>query len=329
MIVVTGATGFLGGAVVRALLARGEAVKALVRPSSSAAALDVPGVSVAYGDVASAEGLREAFDGARMVVHAAGMLGQPGVPDATYVRVHATGTANVLAAARAAGVVRVVHVSSPGVLGPLRRGAPDADEEAPLRPTNPYERSKAAAEDVVRADAEKHGPIAVVVRPEFVYGPHDRHVLRLFEAVARGRFVYFGAGDAVCHPTFIDDAVAGLLSAAERGTPGRIYHVAGPRPVSIVELAGTYAAALGVRAPFVHVPERPVRWALRVLEPVASRARLSLPISTPAVDFFTQDRHFSVRRARDELGFVPSVDLEDGVRRTVRWYEREGLLPSR
>ncbi|HEY8090425.1 MAG TPA: NAD-dependent epimerase/dehydratase family protein [Polyangiaceae bacterium] len=326
MIAVTGATGFLGGAVVRALIERGEGVRAVVRSTSQVTELHRLGVETVEADVTGSAGLVEAFAGARLVVHAAGMLGRAGATETDYQRVHVDGTRNVLVAARAAGAERVVHVSSPGVLGPVPRGAPDLDEDAPVRPGNAYERSKAAAEDVVREDGERHGPLAVVVRPEFVYGPGDLHVLRLFGAVRRGRFFYIGPGDALCHPTFVDDAVRGLLAAAERGKAGRVYHVAGPRPVSIRELAGTYARAMGVRPPRLRVPEHPLRLALAAAQPLARRLRLPLPLTTSGVDFFTRDRHFSTRRAREELGFGSSVELPDGVARTVRWYEERGLL---
>jgi len=326
VIVVTGATGFLGGAVLRALSRRGERVLGLVRASSDARDLERAGIATAVGDVVDGVGLGQAFAGARTVIHAAGMLGRSGADDAEYRRVHVDGTRNVVQAARAAGVERVVHVSSPGLLGPIPEGAPHADEDAPAAPTNPYERSKAAAEDALRDDAAKRGPLAVIVRPEFVYGPGDRHVLRLFRAIQRRRFFYFGRGDALCHPTYVDDAVAGLLAAAERGKPGRVYHVAGPHPVPIRELAETFARALGVAAPFVHLPEAPVRLALRFLEPLAGRAGLSLPLTSSGVDFFTFDRHFSTERARDELGFCPSIGLAEGAERAVRWYEDEGLL---
>ena len=326
MIAVTGATGFVGGAVVRALVERGEDVRAVVRSTSEVTALHRLGVRTVEADVTAATGLAEAFAGARLVFHAAGMLGRAGAAAAEYRRVHVEGTRNVLRAARAAGVERVVHVSSPGVLGPVPRGAPDLDEDAPLRPSNAYEPSKAATEDVIREDGARNGELAVVVRPEFVYGPGDLHVLRLFAAVRRGRFFYFGRGDALCHPTFVVDAVGGLLAAADRGRAGRIYHVAGPTPVSIRELAETYARAMGVRPPHRRVPELPVRLALGAAEPLAGMLRLALPLTRSGVDFFTRDRHFSTRRAREEIGFESSVELPDGVARTVRWYEERGLL---
>jgi len=326
VIVVTGATGFLGGALARAMVERGEHVRALVRRTSHTQALLEAGITTAVGDIVEPGGLREAFAGARLVVHAAGMLGRAGVPAGEYLRTHVDGTMNVVRAAREAGVRAVLHLSSPGLLGPIDRDAPDATEDARPNPTNAYERSKAAAEQALREDAAQHGAIAIVARPEFVYGPRDRHVLRLFRTIKKRRFFYIGRGDALCHPTYIDDAVAGLLAAADRGLPGRVYHVAGPRPVPIRELVETYARALRVARPVVHVPEGPVRLALTLLEPLARRARVPLPLSTSAVDFFTFDRHFSIQRARDELGFEPSTDLPEGVRRTVRGYEDAGLL---
>jgi nucleoside-diphosphate-sugar epimerase len=325
--VVTGASGFLGGAVVRALLARGETVRALVRPTSDARSLRADGVELCFGDVASGEGLAQAFEGARVVVHAAGVLGSPGIPESTYDCVHVQGTLHVVRTARGAGVERVVHVSSPGLLGPIPRDAPDADEDAPPRPTNAYERSKAAAEAALREDAARAGALAVVVRPEFVYGPGDRHVLRLFQAIRRRRFVYVGRGDALCHPTHVDDAVRGILAAADRGARGRAYHVAGPRPVPVRRLVETIARSLGVRPPFVHVPERAMRLAVAAVERVAARAGGTPPIASSAVDFFTLDRHFSWRRAEAELGYRPQIELEEGVRSTVRWYQERGLLP--
>jgi nucleoside-diphosphate-sugar epimerase len=324
--VVTGASGFLGGAVARALAERGESVRALVRRTSDVRALHRAGIATAVGDVVDGSGLSDAFARARVVVHAAGMLGRPGVADGEYEAVHVRGTLNVVEAARAAGVERVVHVSSPGLLGPIGRSAPDADEEAPPNPTNAYERSKAAAEAALREEAARNGPLAVIVRPEFVYGPGDRHVLGLFRVIRRRRFVYVGRGEALCHPTYVDDAVGGILAAADRGRPGRTYHVAGPRPVPVRELVETFARACGVAPPFIHLPEWPVRFGVSVLERLTRRIGVALPLGSSAVDFFTLDRHFSWRRAEAELGFRPRVDLDEGARRAVRAYEEEGLI---
>jgi nucleoside-diphosphate-sugar epimerase len=324
MIVITGATGFLGGAIARALSTRGQVVRALVREDSDATSLDALGVEKTLGDVLATTTLARAFEGASAVIHCAGKLGRAGAVEDEYRRVHVEGTNNVLEAARAAQVPRVVHVSSPGLLGPIT--GEDADEDAPTRPTNVYERAKAGAERVVREFEAIHGPRVVIVRPEFVYGPGDFHVLRLFKAIERRRFFYIGSGGALCHPTFVDDAVDGILAALEKGSAGRIYHLAGPRPVAIRHLAETIAAALGVAPPLVHVPEALVRATIRAMRPVARLARRELPIDESGVDFFTLDRHFSWQRAKSELGYSPKVELSAGAPRAVAWYREHGLL---
>jgi nucleoside-diphosphate-sugar epimerase len=324
MIVITGATGFLGGAMARALSARGQVVRALVRKDSDGTSLDAMGIERVVGDVLATTTLARAFEGASAVIHCAGKLGRAGAVEDEYRRVHVEGTKNVLEAARAAQVPRVVHVSSPGLLGPIT-GA-DADEDAPAQPTNVYERAKAGAERAVREFEAVHGLRVVIVRPEFVYGPGDFHVLRLFQAIQRRRFFYIGPGSALCHPTYVDDAVDGILAALEKAPLGRVYHLAGPRPVAIRHLAETIASALGVAPPFLRVPELLVRGAIRALRPVARIARRELPIDESGVDFFTFDRHFSWQRAKRELGYCPRVELQTGVPRAVAWYREHRLL---
>lgn len=330
MILVTGGSGFLGGAVIRELRHRGASpsepkVRALVRPSSDRAVVAELGVDVAEGDLTRPETLPFALSGVQVVYHCAGTLGQAGVADEAYYRLHVGGTENLLRAARRAGVGRFVHVSSPGVLGPIRDTP--AHEDSPYRPTNAYERSKAASERRALALAAALAIPLVVVRPEFVYGPHDMHVLRLFQAIASRRFFYIGNGGALCHPTFVEDAARGIVDAGERGRDGAVYHFAGPAPIPIRKLVETIAEALGVAPPRLCVPEKVVRAGTRLVEAAAQRFGRSPPITMSAVDFFTFDRQFSWQKARVELGWEPQVDLHRGAERAVEWYRKHGLLP--
>src|SRR5262249_50519354 len=162
----------------------------------------------------------------------------------------------------------------------------------------------------------------------FVYGPGDQHVLGLFRMIARGRFFYISGGDAVCHPTYIDDAVTGILAALDRGTPGRTYHIAGPRPVTIRELAETIAGALGAPVPTLHVPAAVGRLGIRAARPLYRLMRRPLPLDETGVDFFTCDRHFSWRRAERELGWAPQVPLDQGACKAAAWYRQRGLIAS-
>jgi len=319
----TGATGFVGGALARRLAAAGYEIVALARPASQRDHLaDLP-ITWVEGDVTDRDSLRGKFDGADWLIHAAGMLGQAGVPEQAYFELHEKGTINVLAEAETARIGRVLHVGSPGVLGPISGGP--ADENAPLAPSNPYEHSKAAAEQAAQVYARAGLPV-IIARPEFIYGPGDLHVLGLFQAVRDGRFFTINGGRATCHPTYIDDAVTGMLLALQRGRIGEIYHIAGPEPVTFRELGETIAAALGVKPPKLNLPRPIVMLGATGLELAGKLFRKRPPLSRTGVAFFSESRRFSWQKAHNELGYSPAFDLPAGVAATVAWYKKQKLL---
>ena len=322
-IAITGATGFIGGALARALAAQGHEIVALARASASRDHLaDLP-ITWVSGDVTDRDSLRGQFDGANWLIHAAGMLGQAGVPERAYFDLHMQGTTNVLAEAEAAGVQRILYVSSPGVLGPI--SGPPADETAPLAPSNPYERSKAAAEQVAQVYIRGGLPV-VIARPEFVYGPGDVHVLGLFKAVRDGRFFTINGGSHTCHPTYIDDAVAGMLLALQKGRTGEIYHITGPQPVTFRDLGATLAVALAAPPPRWNLPKPLAMTGAAGLELLAKIIRRQPPLSRTGVAFFSEDRRFSWQKAHTELGYTPQFDLPRGVAATAVWYRENELI---
>lgn len=323
-VLMTGATGFLGGALARALAQAGADIHALARPTADRSRLDGVPVTWHEGDVTIPSSLAGPFAGADWIIHAAGRLGEAGVPEEVYQRLNVEGTRNVLAAALAAGTIpRVLHVSSPGVLGPITREP--GEESAPYAPSNRYERSKAAAENIAREFAAQGLPV-IIARPEFIYGPGDRHVLGLFKAVLRGQFFYLSGGRHFCHPTFVEDAVAGILLCLRRGRPGDVYHITGPRPVTFRELGETIASALGVRPPSLSFPPWTAVVGVIGLEAIGRLTGRKPPLSRAGVAFFSEDRRFSWRKAHEELGYSPQYDLTEGVSRTVQWYRQQGWL---
>jgi nucleoside-diphosphate-sugar epimerase len=321
---ITGATGFLGGALARAMAQQGADVHALARPTADLTGLHGVAITWHEGDVTVAKTLSGIMAGAEWIIHAAGRLGQAGVPEELYHRLHAEGTRNVMAAALATGgQPRVLHVSSPGVLGPIT-GRPAA-EDAPYAPSNPYERSKVAGERVALEFASR-GLAVVICRPEFVYGPGDSHVLGLFRAVQRGRFFFIGSGRHFCHPTFVADAVTGMLLCLRCGRSGAIYHLAGPRPVTFRELGETIATALGVPPPWMSLPRWSAMLAAMGFELLGCLSGWKPPLSRTGVAFFSEDRRYSWQRAHEELGYTPECDLATGVARAITWYRQQGWL---
>lgn len=327
-VVITGANGFIGAALVHHFSAQGHEVVGLVQSFSHLWRLIDLDLDIHQGDVRRPESLVGVFAGAEWVVHAAGRLGEPGVPEDVYYDVHVTGTENVLRAVSAdAPGARVLHISTPGVLGPLLAISPVTlpDETTPVAPSNPYERTKAVGEWVARQYAHK-GMDIVIVRPEFVYGPGDVHVLGLFRMIQRGLFFYIGDGDNYCHPSYIDDVVNGMALCLVHGQSGETYHIAGERPERWRAFAGAIANALEVAPPRLHLP-RSLAKAGALAGEVAGRVfGRTPPLSRTGVDFFSEDRGTSCAKARSELGYIPEVDIEQGTRLAVAWYRERGLL---
>jgi len=323
-VLITGATGFLGGALARALVQSGAKVHVLARPTSDRRALDGVDINWHEGDVTVPMSLNSAFGDVTWIIHAAGRLGEAGVPEDVYRKSNVDGTRNVLAAALATGHrPRVLYLSSPGVLGPTTT-EPRA-EDAPYAPSNAYERSKAAAEQVACEFAERGLPV-IIARPGFIYGPGDRHVLGLFRAVRRGLFFYIDGGRHLCQPTYIDDAVRGMLACLSRGRPGESYHITGPSPVTFRELGDTVAAAIGVPPPRLSLPQWSAAVAAFGLEALGRVTGWTPPLTRTGVAFFGEHRVFSWQKAHEHLGYTPRYDLRRGVDLTVAWYRQQEWL---
>jgi dihydroflavonol-4-reductase len=324
-VLVTGATGFTGGHLARALAARGDDVRAMVRDPAGAHDLEAAGVTLVAGDLARRESLAPAVEGADLVYNIAALYRQAGLPQHTYRTVNARAVGWLVDAAADAGVSRVVHCSTVGVHGDIEH--PPAGEDAPLRPGDVYQATKVEGEAIAREAAGRRGVELVIVRPSGIYGPGDRRLLKLFRGVARRRFVVLGDGKIFYHLTHIDDLVEGFhLAGTVPGAAGRTYILAGGEVRTLNDVVQTIAEEAGVAPPAVHLPVWPFWLAGAACEAVCAPFGLEPPLYRRRVDFFTKSRAFDIRRARAELGFAPSVDLRTGVRRTLAWYREAGWI---
>lgn len=329
-VLVTGGTGFLGQRLVRALRERELRVRVLVRPRSlgraPAQTLRSLDAELVLGDVLDPSSLGSALRDVTRVFHLAGRLFVPGVPDSDYEQLHVEGTRNLLTAcAGMASPPAILHCSTTGVLGPT--GPTPASENAPLRPSNVYERTKAASEQLALARARCGGLRLTVARPALVYGPGDLHLLGWFRAIQSGCYRVVGSGDNLLHPIYVDDVVEGLMRCAETpAAAGRVYHLVGERALLIRELAEAIAHALSRRLSRRHLPVSLALGVAAVLESLPGIAPARLPLTRSRIAFMTQSRAYCGECARRELNFTPRTDLETGLRRTVVWYRAKGLL---
>lgn len=326
-VLVTGATGFTGGHLARHLRGEGNDVAALVRPSSvtKAQALAADGIEILEGDLTDAAAVRRACAGAEVVYHIAATYREAGQSDTAYTRVNVDGTRNVLEGALAEKARRVVHCSTGGVHGHIQH--PPANENAPLAPGDVYQRTKLQAEQLASRFGRERNLDVVVIRPIGIYGPGDLRFLKMFRGLARRRFPMLGSGTVFYHLTYIDDLVRGFeLAGTVPAAAGRTYILAGPRYTTLKELVDMVAKELRVQPPKIHLPVWPVWLAGALCEAVCVPLRIEPPLYRRRVDFYSKSRAFDTARARQELGYNPTVDLETGIRLTAEWYRSQGLL---
>jgi len=325
-VLVTGATGFTGGHLARALAAHGHEVRALVRKvSDTSDTLARASITIVPGDLRDAGALAAATSGIDVVYHIAAIYRQAGVPAETYRAVNATAVGHLIEAAARAGVRRVVHCSTVGVHGDVE--GPPANEDAPFKPGDVYQDTKLEGERIARETGARTGVEVTIARPTGIYGPGDRRLLKLFRGVARRRWITLGRGEIYYHLTYIDDLVEGFRLCGEHpAAANRTYILAGGEVTTLNALVALVAEVAAVPPPRIHLPVWPVWIAGAACEALCAPLGIEPPLYRRRVDFFTKSRAFDITRARHELGYAPRVGLREGITRTLNWYRDHGWL---
>jgi dihydroflavonol-4-reductase len=320
---VTGAAGFVGRHLVSRLASDGAQVRALVHRNGLPPELEAK-VEEVRGDLLDRTVLREAMRGVEIVFHLASALGASRIGAGEFQAVNAGGTEAVLAAARDAGVKRVVHFSSAGVLGHVRDGIPAPETRKPS-PRDVYSRTKLAGEEIALA-AARAGQDVVVIRPGWIYGPGDRRTFKLVRTIARRRFFLVGSGKLRQTPVHVHDLVTGTLLCAAKGRSGEIYNLTGSEVLTVRAMAETIAAATGVSIPEFSLPLAPARAVARVLDALFKPFKKEAPLSPSRLAFFTDSKPLDIAKAVHELGYDPAIDFRTGIAATVEWYRTNGWL---
>jgi len=324
-VALTGASGYTGGRLLAALRERGDDVAVLVRKGSLSDAIRSRASSLVEGDLGDAAAVDRLVTGQDAVVHVAAVYRTAGHPDDYYREVNVRGSERLLEAAARQGVRRFVHTSTVGVHGHVEH--PPADETSPLAPGDIYQETKAEAETLAFDYHRRRGVPVVVVRPGAIYGPGETRLLKLFRAIARGRYAIVGSGRTFYHPVYIDDLVAGYLLALDRPEAvGEAFLICGPSYISQRELAALVAKHTGGRVLPFRIPARPIQWAGDLVEAICVPLGLEPPLHRRRVDFWTKSRAFTIEKARRLIGYDPKVDLDTGIARTAAWYREAGWL---
>jgi dihydroflavonol-4-reductase len=325
---VTGATGFLGSAVARAVLDRGQAVRVLVRRDSDRRNIQGLDVDIAEGDLRDAQSLSSALKGCRALYHAAADYRLWAKNPAELYQTNVAATRDLLLLAAQAGVERMVYTSSVATLGREASGRP-ADEMTPVTiddMTGHYKRSKFLAEEEVKRLVRDEGLPVVIVNPSTIIGPRDIRPTptgRMVEEAARGKIPAFvDTGLNVVH---VDDVAAGHVQAFERGEIGERY-VLGGEDMMLREILEEIAALVGRSPPRIRLPRAAVLPIAYIVE-FAARIRGARTEPLLTVDGLKMSKSlmfFSSEKARKNIGYSPRPARE-ALADAVRWFQTRGL----
>lgn len=324
-VLITGASGFIGGRLARRLNGEGRDVRCLVRASSDTSALEQLPVELVGGELGDPASLRRAAAGCEQVVHCAAMVSDWGTVEEIRAA-NVLGARNVLAAARAEGARRLVHISSTDVYGHAGPW-PLAEDAAPRGFANWYAQTKLEAERALRRECEPDRPELVILRPATVYGPGSQEVIaEIARAILARQMLLVDRGRADAGLCYVENLIDALLLALDAPeASGETFNVSDGLQVTWGRFTADLADGLG--AP-------PVRWSIpypaalalaRVIEGSYRLARRTTGLETApllsrqAVQVLGREQSFSIARARATLGWEPRVSYEDGLRETLAW----------
>jgi nucleoside-diphosphate-sugar epimerase len=280
-------------------------------------------VDVRVGDLGDAGSLKQAVSGVDRLLHCAARTG-PWGPKDEYAVANVIGLRTLLEVSLEAGVQRFVHVSSITVHGNDVRGTADETSEIRVEP-NPYSRSKVAGERILERWINDHRAPVTIVRPGWIYGPGDTgSFARFARMIQAGKMILFGSGKNYLPLIYVRDVAQGiLLACASSKAVGRAYILVNDEPVTQIDYLDAIARGLGVAPPTRHIPYRMALMLARGAEAAGSimRSRRPPPVMRYGVQMLGGNNRFVIRRARQELGFLPQVGLAEGVQSSLAWYK--------
>ncbi len=328
-ILVTGGGGFLGGHIVDKLLARGDTVRVLGRRAYPD--LAARGVDCRQGDLADADAVGKAVEGAGAVIHTAAIPGVWGDYQKYYLANY-VGTQNIIEAARRHGVRKIVYTSTPSVVhGGHSLSGGDESLPYPDHYLTPYAATKALAEKLVLAS--NGAELATLsLRPHLIFGPRDTQLIpKLLERAKTGKLKRIGAGKNLISVSYVENVADAHLAALDRLEPGtavagQAYFINEPEPVNCWDFINRIVTGMGLKAITKEISPRlayAAGWLCeKVFEVVGEKS--DPPLTRFLVTQLSTDHWFKVDKARRELGWEPAVPLEEGLGRMLESMSRMG-----
>jgi nucleoside-diphosphate-sugar epimerase len=293
--------------------------------------LDGIGVEFVEADLADTESLPAALSDVDYVVHTAAHVGDWG-PAEQYRAINVYALEHMLTAARSNDRLRRwIHISSLGVYPSRHHYGTDETTPPDLAAPDGYALTKAEADVLLRRHMDEHGFPAVILRPGFLYGPGDRHVVpRIVERLAQGKMKLIGDGQKLLNNTYVGNLIDAIMLAIEKdGVAGEVFNIRDERLVTRCEFVKAIADYMGKPMPGF-VPEWLARRAVGMIEGLArARGATQAPVLTRArIKFLCLNLDYSINKAKQQLGYQPLVDFQQGIRMGLDWAASEHLVPG-
>lgn len=332
--IVTGGTGFIGSKLVKALVDKGFEVRCLVRKTSNVSLLQELGVELLYGDLGDEDALRKLPSGGDVVFHLAALVTDWGEKE-NFFKYNVDATRILLESSKANGIKRFIHMSSSTVVWKSEFWHPhnlvDIDESFPYADTkvDHYNATKIEAEKLVLKYFKDEGLETTVVRPSNVWGAGDTVILpRVVMAAKKGILYPMGSGDRFVTPCHVDNLVSALLILVDNeNAPGNIYFINDGAKIPYMDFLSKQLKASGVEwQPGFSIPYKFAFSVAALLETIFKLKKSKKPpvLTKMAVAALSGSRSYSIQKARDEIGYEPSVDMEDGMAELKQWVDNLG-----
>lgn len=322
-ILVTGASGFVGGELVKDLITKGHTVRALVRKTSRIGHLKKSGADIYYGDITDAGSLPNALEGMNAVVHTAGLVGEAGKRE-DFIRVNIEGTRNLLNACRQIPLQRFVYISSLSVITGYRDHN-GTKEDAPYQPTGEhYADTKIEAEKLVLEYYRKHQLPAVVLRPGFIYGPGDQLFLpTVIENLRKGKVILIDGGKKLLNLTYVGNLVEAIELALEKDVIGQIFNITDGEKITKAAFFNVIADQIGLPHPSKSMSFATAKLLCSIITTIYKVFRIKSPppISRMKLRFAGQNQWFDISLAKHNLGYKHRTTFDQGVRNTIAWIQ--------
>ena len=329
-ILITGATGFIGSHLVKALVSEGYHCRCLVRKTSNISELKkLNNIEFVYGDITEKDSLKGIAKGVDIVCHLAALMGHDPPSSKAFEKfrnINAEGTKNILSeCVKTKTIKKVIHFSSTAAMGLVPQNP--ITESMGCRPYTPYQVSKFESEKIAKYFFEKYNLPIVIVRPSMIYGPGFKgDFLTIARVVKTGIFPKIGRGKNLSPALYIDDAVEAVRLLINKGRAGEIYLISSERSYELQEIVGIMETYLGMRLLLIPVPIWLAKMGGYSLEKMSKLIGIRPIVTYRNICSVVTDRVFDISKAKNELGFKQRVPLEAGLEKTLDWFVEKDYL---